>query len=88
MTETPQEFLARMRSIGVISRRTRDQVREGRRADGVRIKQTTDELNTTITEHAVGDRQDIHVRPGPITGQIDLKGDTPPWLNALTSRRS
>lgn len=79
--------LEKMRSVGTISRRTRDVVREGRRADGVRIKATTDELNTTVTEHAKGDRQDVHLRPQQVTGQITKEraawlmqrhGQTPP----------
>jgi hypothetical protein len=52
----------RLLSIGVISRRTGDRVVEGRRADGVRIKATTDELGNTVTEHAVrGDRVDVRI---------------------------
>lgn len=60
--------LDKLRSIGVISRRTRAVVTEGRRPDGVRVKSTTDELGNTVTEHAVkGDRQDVHIRaPQPI----------------------
>lgn len=79
--------LEKMRSVGTISRRTRDVIKEGRRADGVRIKATTDELNTTVTEHAKGDRQDVHLRPQQVTGQITKEraawlmqrhGQTPP----------
>lgn len=78
--------LDRLRSIAYGSR-TRNTVREGRRADGVRIKSTTDELNTTVTEHAKGDRQDVHLRPAQVTGQISLKET--PWLQkALTSKLS
>lgn len=77
--------LGKLRSIAHGSR-TRNIVREGRRADGVRIKATTDELNTTVTEHAKGDRQDVHVRPAQVTGQISLKET--PWLQkAMTSKR-
>lgn len=54
--------LEKLRSLAVISRRTGSQVREGRRADGVRVKATTDELGNTVTEHAKGDRQDVHIR--------------------------
>jgi len=56
------EFADKIRSIGVISRRSGPVVREGRRADGVRVKATTDELGNTVTEHAQGDRQDVHIR--------------------------
>lgn len=78
--------LGKLRSIAHGSR-TRDTIREGRRADGVRFKATTDELNTTVTEHARGDRQDVHVRPAQVTGQISLK-ESAPWLRSLTSKRS
>jgi hypothetical protein len=55
--------IEKMRSIGYIGRRTRPQVVEGRRADGVRVKATTDELGNTTTEHAVkGDRVDVLIR--------------------------
>lgn len=67
--------LEKLRSIGVISQRTRSQVREGRRADGVRVKATTDELGHTVTEHAVGDRQDVHIRqPGVIRAVVTERG--------------
>lgn len=52
----------KLRSIGVISRRSGPVVREGRRRDGVRVKATTDELGNTVTEHARGDRQDVNIR--------------------------
>jgi hypothetical protein len=59
--------LDKLRSLGYLSRgRTRNHVAEGRRPDGVRTKATTDELGTTVTEHAKGDRQDVHVRPSTI----------------------
>lgn len=62
MTGTPID-LDKLRSVGIISRRSRPVVREGRRADGVRVKETTDELGNTVTEHNVpGDRQDVHIR--------------------------
>lgn len=57
--------------IGVISRRSGNRVREGRRPDGVRIKATTDELGNTVTEHAVGDRQDVHIRPDTIRVNVE-----------------
>lgn len=73
--ETPAEFLARMRSVGVIGQRTRNVVREGRRPDGVRIKSTTDELGNTVTEHAVkGDRQDVLLRPQTVKMKIGVQG--------------
>ncbi len=57
----------RLLSIGVISKRSGDVVREGRRPDGLRVKATTDELGNTVTEHAVkGDRVDVHIKPDTI----------------------
>lgn len=55
--------LDKLRSIGYLGRgQTRARVVEGRRPDGVRTKATTDELGNTVTEHAQGDRQDVHIR--------------------------
>lgn len=61
------EFAEKVRSLGVISRRTRDQVREGRRSErdlgvdaGKPFKATTDELGNTIVESA--NRQDVRVK--------------------------
>ncbi len=76
--------LERLRSIGFGSR-TRNTVREGRRADGVRWKATTDELRTTVTEHAKGDRQDVHLRPQPVTGTITKEQAA--WLTRATTSK-
>ena len=58
------EFADKVRSLGVISKQTGSTVQEGRRADGVRVKATTDELGNTVTEHATkDDRVDVTVRP-------------------------
>jgi hypothetical protein len=54
--------LDKLRSLAVISRQSGNRIREGRRSDGVRVKATTDELGNTVTEHAKGDRQDVHIR--------------------------
>lgn len=63
MAEGTPIDLHKLRSIGYLGRgRTRDVVREGRRADGVRVKATTDQLGNTVTEHAKGDRQDVTIR--------------------------
>jgi hypothetical protein len=53
--------LEKLRSIGVISRRTGNQVREGRDNFGNRFKAVTDELGNTVTQRA-GDRQDVTIR--------------------------
>jgi len=59
-------------SLGYLSAgRTMSRVRESRRADGVRVKATTDELGNTVTEHATGDRQDVHIRAKPIRAHIE-----------------
>lgn len=61
----------RLLGIGIISRRSGNRVREGRRPDGVRVKATTDELGNTVTEHAVRDRQDVHIRPDTIRVNVE-----------------
>lgn len=58
---TDPGWLAKMRSIGAISRRSGDRVSEGKDDNGDRYKATTDELNNTVTERA-GDRQDVLIR--------------------------
>ena len=58
------DFADKVRSLGVISKRSRPTVVEGRRADGVRTKATTDEAGNTVTEHASkDDRVDVTVVP-------------------------
>jgi hypothetical protein len=44
--------------------RTKDQVRDFRRDDGVRCKATTDQLGNTVTLHNTGDteRQDVNIQ--------------------------
>ena len=73
----------KMRSIGVISKRTKPRVREGREhpETGRPFKSTTDELNNTVTEHStagrapgVSDRQDVNVRPKPVHLKIGVDG--------------
>ena len=54
------EFRDKLLSIGVISRRTRDVVRDVRRPDGERAKAVTDELGNTVTVSA--NRQDVHIK--------------------------
>lgn len=64
MAETPID-IEKMRSIGVLGHgRTRNKVVEYKRSDGVRVKETTDENNATVTEHATkDDRVDVMIRP-------------------------
>ena len=47
----------------------RETTREWRSEDGERHMAVTDELNTTITQHARGDRQDVLIRPDPVALQ-------------------
>jgi hypothetical protein len=53
--------LDKLRSLHV-GRRTRSAVREWKSDDGERHKAVRDELGNTTTQHARGDRQDVHVR--------------------------
>lgn len=73
-TGTPVD-LDKLRSIALLGKRSGNVVREGRRADGVRIKSTTDELGNTVTEHARGDRQDVTVRPQSISLKVGKVGN-------------
>ncbi len=59
--------LAKMRSIGVISKRSRPVVTDARRADGVRVKITADETGRTIEHNTRDDRVDAIVTPQTIT---------------------
>jgi hypothetical protein len=54
--------LEKMRSLAVIGSRSRSLIADGRRADGVRTKTTTDELGNKVIEHAKGDRQDVLIK--------------------------
>lgn len=64
--------LEKLRSLSV-GRRTRDRVREFRRPDGVRCKATTDELGNTVTQHAKGDRQDVHIKAPTVTARMAVE---------------
>lgn len=57
MTETPEQWRARIRSVGTIRRIPK--VAEGRDDSG-RWKATTDDQGNTVTERA-GDRQDVTI---------------------------
>ena len=73
MVVVANEFTERMRSIGVISRRSGSQVREGREhpETGVRWKSTTDEAGTTHIEHNTkDDRVDAIVRPKTVYWKV------------------
>ena len=73
----------KLKTVGVISRRTKPRVREGREhpETGRPFKATTDELNNTVTEHStegrapgVSDRQDVIVRPKAVHLEIGVNG--------------
>lgn len=55
--------LDKMRTIGVITRLSKPVVKEYRTEESGRVKETTDELGNTVTQHAKGDRQDVLLRP-------------------------
>jgi hypothetical protein len=60
-------------SLGIIGRRSRDQIREGREhpETGKAWKSVTNEAGT-VTEHNVkGDRQDVVARPATVRMVID-----------------
>lgn len=57
-------FRDKLLTVGVIGKRTRDRVVEGRTGpDGHRYKATTDQLGNTVTEHATrDDRVDVAIK--------------------------
>jgi hypothetical protein len=56
-------YLAKLRIIAPIRRRTRDIVAEGRDEAGDRTKATTDQLGNTVTEHNNSKGQvDVNIR--------------------------
>ncbi len=59
--------LGKLRSIGVISRRSRPVVTEGRRTDGVRVKVTADEAGRIVEHNTKDDRVDAFVTPATVT---------------------
>ncbi len=59
--------LDKLRSIGVISKRSRKVVTDARRPDGVRVKVTADETGRTIEHATKDDRVDAIVTPHTIT---------------------
>jgi hypothetical protein len=58
--------LDKYRSVGVIGRRTRDHIREGRDDTGQRWKATTDQLGNTVTVRG-DNRQDVHINAPAVT---------------------
>jgi hypothetical protein len=71
------EFADKVRSLGVVSRRTRDVVRDGRRPErdgvdaGQRCKSTKDELGNVVVESS--NRQDVTIRAPHVRTQLTQK---------------
>ena len=68
-----------MRSISVWGRGATPSTRVREWSDPVsgRMKETTDESGTKVTQHAKGDRQDVHIQAQPVTAKAlatQLKG--------------
>lgn len=62
------DFADKVRSLGVISRRSGPVVSEGRDEAGNRTRSTLDELGNTVVEHAdKADRVDVHIQAPQIT---------------------
>jgi hypothetical protein len=66
-SEEKAAWLARMRSIGVVSGNPRP--REFRNDEGQRVKETTDEHGNLTRQVNTGDteRQDVEIRPQTVT---------------------
>lgn len=67
MTSGTPIDLEKFRSIGVISKRSRPVVTDGRRADGVRVKITDTEAGRTVEHNTKDDRVDAYVTPQTLT---------------------
>ena len=52
---------------------SKGKVKEGVGEHG-KFKATTDELGNTVTQHAKGDRQDVHIKAPSVTVSTALKG--------------
>ncbi len=59
--------LAKMRSLGVISKQSKKVVTDARRPDGVRVKITADETGRTVEHNTKDDRVDAYVTPQTVT---------------------
>lgn len=64
--------LEKLRSIGHISRRSGDRVREGTDEQGNRYKATTDDLGNTVTQRGDG-RQDVTINAPRLVARSDIK---------------
>lgn len=70
--EADRIFMEKVRSVGVMTKRTShgwSQVREFRNeASGV-VRKTLDEGGNVVTEHSKTDRQDVHINAKTVTTQ-------------------
>lgn len=69
--EADRLFMEKIRTVGVNTRKPKGSdwsaVREYRKDDGERIKKTLDEGGNVVTQHARGDRQDVHINAQTVT---------------------
>jgi hypothetical protein len=64
----------KLRSIAVIGRRSRPVIRDGRRADGIRVKVTETEAGRTVEHATKDDRVDAYATPQTLTvTRADIK---------------
>jgi hypothetical protein len=59
--------LEKLRSIAIIGERSRPVIREGRRADGIRVKVTETEAGRTVEHATKDDRVDAYATPQTLT---------------------
>ena len=74
MGKISPEKLEAMRSIGFINGPlpSKPRVREWKSETSGRMKAVTDEAGNTVTQHAVGDRQDVHINATSVTAKAGL----------------
>lgn len=69
--EADRLFMEKVRTVGVNTRKPNGRdwsaTREFRKDDGERIKKTLDEAGNVVTQHARGDRQDVHINAATVT---------------------
>jgi hypothetical protein len=77
--ETPEEFRARMRSVGFVpgatikaSTRTIRRPKDGSLDAGLKAKETTDEHGSVITES--DNRQDVNIVPPTVYQKLSFQG--------------
>lgn len=75
MPRISPEKLEAMRSIHVMGHPlpSKPRVREWTDPVSGRMKATTDELGNTVTQHAKGDRQDVHIKAPTVSLKATTK---------------